>query len=163
MDPKAILLNGPSSSGKSTLAAALKKICPEFAVVSIDEFLEMTAQRNIYEDDVYEIMPALCEKTTRLLETGQSVIIDHVIISERIFTQMIETLAGYPVLTVRVTCPAEELRRREQARGDRYAGMAEISEEFLYPKEGYGLTVESFSASPEENARQIAEKLKDPA
>ena len=60
MQKQIILLNGPSSSGKSTLAKTLQKLIEEkrnekFRIVSIDDFLKMTAEDAIYEDDVFEI------------------------------------------------------------------------------------------------------------
>lgn len=57
MLPKIILLNGPSSSGKSTLAKNLQKYMLEksqkYNVVSIDDFLKMNSDEPIYEDDVF--------------------------------------------------------------------------------------------------------------
>ena len=59
MRRQAILLNGPSSSGKSTLARALRRLLQEqgreFGIVSIDDLLEMSSEEPIYEDDVYAI------------------------------------------------------------------------------------------------------------
>ena len=60
MQKQIILLNGPSSSGKSTLAKSLQNLIEEkrtekFGIVSIDDFLKMTAEDAIYEDDVFEI------------------------------------------------------------------------------------------------------------
>ena len=48
MTGEIILLNGPSSSGKSTLAQALRSLIFErrnerYGIVSIDDFLKMTA------------------------------------------------------------------------------------------------------------------------
>ena len=64
MSLKVILLNGASSSGKSTLAKSLQKYIKdnkkeEYIIVSIDDFLSMTVNEPIYEDDVFGISPAL--------------------------------------------------------------------------------------------------------
>lgn len=61
-----ILLNGPSSSGKSTLSIALQKALEyetgeKYGIVSIDYFLDMTINEAIYEEDVFEISPKLCK------------------------------------------------------------------------------------------------------
>ncbi len=160
MEQQVILLNGPSSSGKTTLAKALQKLISDerskrYEVVSIDDFLQMSRMETIYEDDVFEISGDLCKKALEVLETGCGVIIDHVITSERIFAQLKENLVSCPVRTVRVTCPLRLLRKRELERGNRCPGSAEASEMYLFPKEGYDLVVDTGSAKAAENAVKI--------
>lgn len=87
MNHHVILLNGPSSSGKSTLARALRNLIlteanEAYEVVSIDDFMKISKTETIYEDDVYEISGDMCSKVLELLEAGHGVIIDHVITSE---------------------------------------------------------------------------------
>ena len=161
---QAVLLNGPSSSGKSTLAKALqnlieKKRSERYEVVSIDDFMKGSPNETIYEDDVYAVSGDLCEKALEVLGSGSGVIIDHVITSERIFRQLIETLSAYPLRKVNITCPPDVLRERELARGDRCPGSAEASAEFLYPKDGYELTVDTSRGTQAENALLIFETL----
>ena len=159
-----ILLNGPSSSGKSSLARELQALIRErksgdFEVVSIDDFMQTDPMETIYEEDVYAVSGDLCWRALEILGTGSGVIIDHVITSERIFMQLKEMLYAYPVRTVQITCPLEVLRAREQARGDRCAGSAEASAEYLFPKDGYDLTVDTGTKSPRENAQTVFESL----
>ena len=159
-----ILLNGPSSSGKSTLAKELHTLIREqraedYKVVSIDDFMKTDPMETIYEDDVFEVSGEMCEQALTILRSGSGVIIDHVITSERIFRQLKETLYAYPLRTVHITCPLEVLIEREQARGNRCSGSAEASAEYLYPRGGYDLTVDTGAGSPRENALSIIEKL----
>ena len=86
-------------------------------------------------------------------------IIDHVITSARIFTQLMETLHPYRVFMVRVTCSPAELERRETARKNRCPGSASASSQYLYPKEGYALTVDTIQNSSETCASRIAALL----
>lgn len=160
MTQKVILLNGPSSSGKSTLAKALKTLIMEklslnYEVVSIDEFMKTDPMEPIYEDDVFEISDDICGRVLDLVKSGSGVIIDHVITSERIFLRLKEAVGDYTFCTVRVTCPIEILKKREKERGDRCPGSAESSAEYLFPREGYDLVVDSGLNSPEENAAAI--------
>lgn len=160
MSKKVILLNGPSSSGKSSLASTLQgmikeKRNEEYAIISIDDYLNMSINEVIYEDDVFEISLKLCEKAIEMLECKHGIIIDHVITSERIFKQLIENLKTYDIYLVQVTCPLHELKRREAERGNRCLGSAEASYECLYPKDGYVLTVDTHEASTEECAMKI--------
>ena len=163
MNSNIILLNGPSSSGKSTLARELQKILIEkkkvYEIVSIDDFLAMTTEDVIYEDDVFEISPKLCEKVLEHLETKRGVIIDHVITSERIFEQLIEMLSAYSICLVHVTCPVEVLKQREAERGNRCLGSAEASFEYLYPKEGYDVTIDTYELSLDRGCFRILEAI----
>ena len=157
MRPGAILLNGPSSSGKSTLAAALRQLIRKTRgescrIVSLDDYLPMSPDEPIEEDDVYAVQPQLCAAVTESLAAGCWLIIDHVMTSERIHRQLMDALSGVSLLTVRVTCSRQALIDRERARGDRCPGSAEASLQYLYPRDGYDLTVDTTSLTANENA-----------
>ena len=164
MEKHVILLNGPSSSGKSTLAKALQEMILDhrlegYEVVSIDDFLKMSPTETIYEDDVFEISDDLCKRVLEILDKGTGVIIDHVMVSERIFTHLKENLSSCHMHMIRITCPLQLLRQRELARGERSRGSAEASEQYLFPKEGYDLVVDTGMKSPSENALLIFNKV----
>ena len=164
MKNRIIILNGPSSSGKSTLAGTLQGLISEkraerYEIVSIDDYLKMSPSETIYEDDVFNISDALCKRAKEILDAGNGVIIDHVITSKRIFAQLKEHLSSCPVRLVRVTCPLQLLRERELARGDRHPGSAEASEAYLFPREGYDLIVDTGTRSPAENSMRIFDLL----
>ena len=153
MKKQIILLNGPSSSGKSTLAKTLQKLIEEkrnetYAIISIDDFMKISTEETIYEDDVYEIAGDMCASTLEALNTCSGVIIDHVITSERIFHQLIATLGQFHIHFVHVSCPLEVLLKREYARKNRCIGSAESSYLYLFPKNEYDLTVDTSTMSP---------------
>ena len=163
---RVILLNGPSSSGKSSLASALRALISErvnekFEIISIDDFMKLATDETIYEDDVFEISGDMCDAATEQLRSGCGVIIDHVITSERIFAQLNDKLNEYPIFTVHVTCPLEVLIRRELARGNRCAGSAEASYQYLFPREGYDLTVDTDRMTTDECASAILDAIID--
>ena len=164
MERLILLLNGPSGSGKSTLAGSLQRLIDEkrgerYEIISIDDFLKMTAEDVIYEDDVFEISGAMCENAAEVLETSPGVIIDHVITSERIFLQLKEMLRPYSIILIHVTCPLEVLKKREKERRDRCPGSAEASYEYLYPKEGYDLTIDTDGKTPDECSLAIYKRF----
>ena len=164
MEKHIILLNGSSSAGKSTLAEALQALIEDkrkerYEIVSIDDFLKMATDDVIYEDDVYEISGSLCEKVMQVFSANQGVIIDHVITSERIFDQLKEAVSPHRLWTVHITCPLEIIQKREQERKDRCLGSAEASYTYLYPKEGYDLTVDTHFMTTLECANKIFEKV----
>ena len=164
MGSQIILLNGPSSSGKSTLSKTLQALIWEkrslkYEVVSIDDFMKTDPMETIYEDDVFEISGDLCDHVLERMKESSGVIIDHVITSERIYQQLKNAMEDYTLFEVHVDCSLEILKKREQERKDRCPGSAEASATYLFPKDGYDLTVDSGLRSAEENARIIFEAL----
>jgi RimJ/RimL family protein N-acetyltransferase len=157
--PDVILLNGPSSAGKSSIAKALQQLLldrgTDAVILSLDDYLQMSANEPIWEDDVFAIMPRMCEGIEAALRDGKTVIIDHVITSFRIWQALCNAVSESQKKTVLVSCDVETLRRREAERGDRCAGSAEASLQYLYPKTGYDLCVDSSEASPEALAEEI--------
>lgn len=159
-----ILLNGASSSGKSTLAAAIKeslkvKCNLEYEIISIDDFLKMSSNDVIYEDDVYDISPMLCQRARELLQMKEGIIIDHVITSERIYCMLRESLQHYDFLSVHVMCPMRILKEREKQRGNRCIGSAEASLQYLYPKGGYEIMVDTYEMPTSDCVSKIVQML----
>ena len=160
--PDVILLNGPSSAGKSSIAKALRQKLPDSGravILSLDDYLQMSAKEPIWEDDVFAVMPRLCEEISSALRDGNTVIIDLVITSARIYRALTDAARGFQMKTVLVRCDVETLRRRETDRGDRCAGSAEASLQYLYPKSGYDLCVDSGEAGPAALAEEIVKEI----
>ncbi len=160
--PDVILLNGPSSAGKSSIAQTMRQRLYDngsAVIISLDDYLQMSANEPIWEDDVFSIMPRMCEDIQTALQDGKAVIIDHVITGARIYRALTDAVDGFQMKTVLVSCDFETLRRREIERGDRCAGSAEASLQYLYPKTGYDLCVDSSEASPEVLAEMIINSL----
>jgi chloramphenicol 3-O phosphotransferase len=90
-------------------------------------------------------------------DRGYNVIVDTVLDDEAWLHCMINLLHGNPVLFVHVTCPKDELARRELARGDREIGMAVGQLAYLCPKEPTDdITVDTHTLTTEECACRIA-------
>ena len=112
-------------------------------------------KENIYEDDIYEIMPAMCADIRKYADAGKTVIVDHAITSERIYDMFLDTAKCGSKFTVKVSCDPEILRQREKERGDRCPGSAEASLRYLWPKDGYDLCIDNGRVSVAENAETI--------
>lgn len=150
-----ILLNGPSSAGKSSIADRLQKKLHRAAVIALDDYLPMSGEEPIWEDDVFAVMPAMCRDISAALRESKTLIVDHVITSRRIFGALLDAAAGFQMKTVLVTCAVEILRKREKDRGDRHVGSAEASLQYLYPQTGYDLCLDSGEEGPEALAEKI--------
>ena len=162
MQKRIILLNGPSSSGKSTLSKTLQGLLAakqygRYEIISIDDFMKIGEDETIYEDDVFEISGEMCEKALEILQDASGVIVDHVITSPRIFDQFCEMLQNYSIYKVRVTCPLPVLIQREIARKNRCIGSAESSYTYLFPQDGYDLVVDTHENSSEACAAEICQ------
>lgn len=129
------------------------------AIVSIDDHMKISVDETIYEDDVYEISGDMCDAVLRELANCDTVIVDHVITSQRIFRQLTQMLEGYPLCLIHVTCPLEVLRKREIQRHNRCLGSAEASYTYLFPKDGYHLTVDTHEMTTDKCAAQICHAI----
>ena len=162
---KLVLLNGPSSAGKSSIANELKQQLSRCGVdpviISIDDYMKIGTDEEIWEDDVFEVMPDMCGDITPALRQGKWVIADHVITSARIYEALLDAADGYRTVKVLVTCSLEILRKREKERRNRFAGSAETSLQYLYPKEGYDLRIDSGETPPAGSAEKIMEFLRN--
>lgn len=101
----------------------------------------------------------MCGDIRAALDAGQTVIIDHVITSGRIWDAVCNAIGEHSCLRVLVTCDLSVLREREKARGDRYIGSSEASLTYLYPRDGYDLTVDSSCRTPADIAGDILARL----
>ena len=165
MKKQVVLLNGPSSSGKSTLSKVLQELIKEkrnetYGIVSIDDFMKLSTEETIYEDDVFEISGDMCASALEFLNVTPGVIIDHVITSERIFYQLTKALGEYHIHFVHVTCPLNVLLQRELARKNRCLGSAESSHTYLFPQDSYDLTLDTSIMTSVECAEKIYAMLR---
>jgi len=128
-----ILLNGASSSGKSSLARAIQsRIDRPFWHISIDHLRDSgvlpTARLKSGEFDWRKMREAFFLGFERSLlayvAAGNDLVVEHIMESEAWLLRLADTLAGQDVFFVGVHCALEELERRERERGDRPIGDA---------------------------------------
>ena len=160
-----ICLNGVSSSGKSTLAKVLQENLKEpYYWMSEDAFVFILPDKfNAFKNDTEENDAILGEALYNYYHTvklysdrGSNIIIDTVLDDEDWVDYVLEVLQDNPVLFVHVTCPKEELIKRELARGDRAIGLAVEQLGYLSPKEQiYDIVVDTHVNTAEECANKI--------
>ena len=130
---KIILLNGASSSGKSTLARALQDSLDDaFWHYSIDHLLGagILPRRRIDSGEFpwAKLRPAFFEGFHRsipnLAASGNNIIVEHIVETQEWKETLANLLAPLDVFFVGVQCPLAELERREKQRGDRRIGEA---------------------------------------
>jgi len=142
-----IFLNGVSSSGKTTLAKSLQEELSEpYCWLSIDNFLSTIHEKfftSEYRTSLRQTMRAMHHTIKLFSDMGLNVIVDHVLEKQEWLDECVKILHESPVLFVHVTCPLEELHRREKDRGDRQIGQAEGQLSRLSPKDTYDITVDT--------------------
>ena len=151
-DGKIILINGASSSGKSTLARALwGKLEEPFLYYSFDHLraagmLPMDRIRN-KQIDWSTMRPAFFEGYHRSLvafaSAGNNLLVEHIVETEAWMNRLLDLLAPFDVFFIGVHCPLPELERREAERGDRRLGEARADYAVVHDHKQYDLELSS--------------------
>ena len=127
-----IVLNGVSSSGKSTLARHCQDLLEQpFLHISSDQLVDGGALprrreptgpfawtghlRPLFFDGFHRCIPALAS-------AGNNLLVDHIIEYRSWRLQLESLLDDFDVFLVAVRCDSKELDRRERLRGDRRPG-----------------------------------------
>lgn len=165
---KIILLNGASSSGKSTLATELQaKLEEPFWHFSIDHLrqakvIPVDRIRN-GDFDWPSMRPAFFEGFHRSLPAltgaGNNIIVEHIVETKAWMNRLIDLLSPFDVFFVGLHCPLAELERREAERGDRRIGEARDDHETIYGFCQYDLELDS-TMPLEENIALLEESWK---
>jgi len=168
-----VVLNGTSSSGKTSIARAFQELAPgvflNFSIDSILYALPPSAIARIQhgepiEDLRYpELVRAFYACVRELAALGHDLVIDHAVISQREADLLSSAVAGQRVLRVGLECPLDVLRERERARGDRRSGLAEAQHPRIHRWLEYDLTIDTAAMSAEDAARAIARTLESRA
>ena len=170
---KIVFLNGVSSSGKTTIAKTLqKKLTEPYCWLSVDDFLHKMDERFLNDQEwlraggiewIWKALEGFHKSIKTFSDTGLNVIVDHVVQKQSWLNECLDLLRDNDVLFVHVTCPPEELIRREKERGDRQIGQGESQLEMLLPKdEIYDIRIDTFNNSKEECADEIIKLLDQP-
>lgn len=155
-----LLLNGVSSSGKTTLAKELVKRMPGYFHLALDDF-DLVIER--MEDRANQrLIPVETEyffhrTITMFADRGVNLIVDHILHDPFTKQDCLQTLHAYPVFLVGVHCPAEELDRRERQRGDRTLGLARQQLAFAHANLTYDVEVDTLREDPGSCADRIVQ------
>lgn len=171
-----IVLNGGSSSGKSTIARCLQAELPEpWLAFGIDDFvasmppdlqesdtgIEVTADGAVSVGaDFTRLERAWMAGLAATARAGARVIVDDVFLGgPRSQERWRGALAGLKVLWVGVRCEAAVAAGRESVRGDRARGMAEKQAEIVHRGVAYDIEVDSTRTASRDCARTIADAV----
>lgn len=154
---KIIYLNGVSSSGKSSIAIELQKRLPEnFFHLQLDDFIHMLPRTDDI-DMFYRMVSGMNRSIAAMSEEQNNLIVDNVLVDKAWMDQTLELLGGRYVLFVGLSCPLEELERREQKRGKRRQGFARAQIKNIHLGKIYDIELDTHALSVE----QCVEKVLD--
>lgn len=122
-----VVIAGTSSTGKSTISAALQQEL-EGPWIHLDRdalLLRLPAAFQAFPETWGPIVPGLYAAARALIDTGNLVILDTLMVTSEDMRLCRDALAGVNAFVVVLTCDAETAAARERARGTRPAGVAE--------------------------------------
>lgn len=172
-----IILNGPGSVGKSTVARCLQAASARpLLQVAMDAFLDMLPER--FQDHPegvhyvtsgrrvvvrvgpvgHRLLLGLRASVVALADAGNDLILDHVLDASGL-ADYHAALSGHAVLTVGLHAPLEVLEVRERARGDRMPGLSRDQIEWVHAGQHYDLTIDTSTTPPEACADRIIAAL----
>lgn len=163
-----IFLNGTPSSGKSTLARALRELLDEaYYYCSLDDFRQGYLDRYWLADDgtlFQRLLQGYLLSLRGLASLGHNSIAEAVVTPARLENYLF-LFADFPVLFVGVRCPLAEAQRRERTRRDRLKGPIDLAApefDLVHAHGPYDLEVDTASSTPIEAARRIQRALAAP-
>jgi chloramphenicol 3-O phosphotransferase len=180
-----ILVNGTSSSGKSTLVKALQASLPELWLeMGIDRFAYSLPGRVAGQPvwpQLFRYVPtedpsdeAFAIETTALgrrfvsglhaavavlAGLGFNIIVDQVILERSWLEDAARAWAPFVVLSVGVHCPLEVIVRRERERTDRTFGQAKAQFDVVHRWTNYDVEVDTSVLDPEQAAAKVRDGL----
>jgi chloramphenicol 3-O phosphotransferase len=173
-----ILLNGSSSSGKSSVARELQEVLAEpYLHVGIDTFIAMLPERYFGErppaDEGFllvkneigtaihtgpagqRLLRGMAQACAALAAMGDNLIVDHVLLESDVLKDLVTALNRFEALVVGIRCPLAVAVQREQVRGDRTAGMARAQHDLVHAHAVYDMEIDTATCSAREAALQI--------
>ena len=164
-----VVLNGTSSSGKTSIARAWQERARSiFLNFSIDSVLYALPQ-HVFDAIVRgEAVPELryldlvrgyyaCVR--ELANLGHDLVIDNAVTTEAMAGWLRESIAGHRALLVGLDCSPEVLDARERSRGDRRLGLARQQCARIHQWLTYDVRIDTERTSAEEAAAIIEDAL----
>lgn len=163
-----VILNGVSSSGKTSIARELLDVLPSpFFLMSVDAFGAMRSPSRTAElpsgdltDTLRRTRAGFHRAVAGMADAGNDVIMDHVFSEPWRLRDCVQLFRPFRVFFVGVRCSLEELERRERVRGDRVLGQASAQIDSVYTPGVYDVECHTDNATPRECAFEIAKALR---
>jgi chloramphenicol 3-O phosphotransferase len=155
-----ILLNGTSSSGKSSIARELLPTLPgSWFHLPVDAFHALRGGEAIpdggLQAEIDRTAKGFHRAVAGMAGAGNNLVVDYPLSRPWRLRDLLALLDPARVLLVAVRCPLAELERREAARGDRTAGLAASQYAAVHAHGVHDLTVDTGALSARECAGRV--------
>ncbi len=166
MADQIIILHGPSSSGKTTLATALQNTVElPFWRFSIDHLRDggvlpmarLNAGDFRWSDIRKPVFDGFHRSLAACAEAGNNMIVEHIFDTPGWVDDLKHLLTPFDVFFVGVHCDVVELQRRERARADRPIGSAARDFQTVHAGRVYDVEVDGMQ-DVQQNAQFILEQ-----
>jgi len=160
---KILILNGATSSGKTSLSKELQDTLDEpYIHLEEDRFVYGTyhgryLQTGMVEEIFRKTMLGYYRSIAAFAGAGHNVIADTGFYTRELAEVCVAELAGLGVWLIGVHCSVEELDRRERARGDREVGEARKQAATIHEHVVYDVEVDTSTQSLRKCAEAIRE------
>lgn len=153
-DPTIIFLNGASSSGKTTIAKAIKSISNQNLLhLSIDQLIDKNKDMLEYVDSSH--LSGFHKSIVAYHEAGNNIIVDHTLLKGEWYMECADLLRNKKAYFIGLDCPLDELNSREKVRNDRPEGTAEHQLSKVHHNGSYDLRLDTSELNPEACAKEI--------
>lgn len=165
-----IILNGTSSSGKTSILKALQNLLAEpYLDAGIDRFIWMLPKRYLDRplwDEVlglaveagpagHRLFSGMHQAIATLSRAGCNVVADHVLVEPGWAEECARLFCDLPAWMVAVRCPLEVVEQRERDRQDRTLGQARAQFDVVHRYVRYDIEVDTSLLSVTECAEAI--------
>ena len=178
-----IVLNGVSSSGKSSVARACQDAwATPLLHLGVDTFVDMLPERFCGEGPearyglqfvptqtpsgptteirqgpyAKRLFAGMVGAIGALARASNDIILDEVLFGDALLKAYVRELRGQTVYFVAITCPLAIVEQRERERGDRFINSAKAQFPLVHgPTRAYDLELDSSQHSPPQLARTI--------
>ncbi|MHA7818077.1 MAG: chloramphenicol phosphotransferase CPT family protein [Erythrobacter sp.] len=179
---RVIILNGPSSAGKSTLARALQDISEaDWLHVSMDDFMAMLPDGSERDPRWFvveggsdpagfplvsitngplgeQLLSAMRSFVAEAAVRGLDIVVDEVATAAEIADYR-SRLGAHALTVVKIDAGLEVLERREMARGNRMIGLARRQSATLHEGVAYDLEIDTGASTAGECAKAILARI----
>jgi chloramphenicol 3-O phosphotransferase len=167
---KILILNGTSSSGKTSILEVLQTTLDDpYLNAGLDKFIWMLPTRYLDRplwDQVlglageagplgHRLVSGMHHGIAALSRAGNNVLADHVLVEPSWVRECADTFASLPAHLIGVRCPLEVVEEREKARRDRTLGQARIQFDLVHAHGVYDLEVDTSVESVDACAERI--------
>ena len=125
---RVILLNGTGSSGKTTLAKALRlRLEPQFHYYSSDQLADAgfrPLNTDVRFQNRAKFFGGFHKSIAAFASSGIDLLVEHIVEEKSWADDLLRLLKPFDIFWVGVHAPLQELKRRERLRGDRQIGEA---------------------------------------